>query len=320
MNPIRVTVPATSANLGPGFDAFGVALDLYCTVTVGPREDQRVVSTGKGADELPTDDGNLVWCALRSSCVRFGIDAPDITLHVDNAIPLERGLGSSAAAAVAGAALGRALAHGMGQGRGTAQGVGNPFADQDLIDLAAELEGHPDNAAAAVLGGIVVCHDGVATRLDPTDRLMPVLCVPTTRQSTQAARNVLPHAISLGDAAVNSARAAVVLAGLTGLTAWDPSAMRDVLHEPSRLAMMAESGSLIHALRAAGLSACLSGAGPSVLAVIETGDHAAIEMLRKTAGSQFAVRPSHWDRAGAMVTRRSSVRLYDQATDRQPSI
>ena len=285
-------MPATSANLGPGFDAFGVALDIHLTVTVMPREQRRIVPVGEGEGELPTGDSSLVWHALLRYCARFGVETPEVSLHADNAIPLERGLGSSAAAAVAGVALGRALTRGGGR-------------DQDLIDFAAELEGHADNAAAAVLGGLVVCHDGVAVRLDPTDRLAPVLCVPTDRQSTEAARGILPDAITLRAAAANGARAAVVLAGLAGTIAWDPSAMRDVLHEPARLELMAPSGGLVRALRAAGLGACLSGAGPSVLAVVENGATAAVETIRKAAGREFDVRPSRWDRAGATVHRRT---------------
>ncbi|MGH8902789.1 MAG: homoserine kinase, partial [Egibacteraceae bacterium] len=165
MTTVEVRVPATSANLGPGFDAFGVALDLYFMVRVEPREDRRIVPSGEGADELPTGDDNLVWRALARYCRRFNTATPDVTLYADNAIPVERGMGSSAAAAVAGVALGRALTKAGGR-------------DQDLVDLATEFEGHPDNVAPAVLGGLVVCHGGTATRLDPTDRFRPVLCVP----------------------------------------------------------------------------------------------------------------------------------------------
>ncbi|MGH8900764.1 MAG: homoserine kinase [Egibacteraceae bacterium] len=311
MTTVEVRVPATSANLGPGFDAFGIALDVYFTVRVESREGRRVVPTGEGADDLSTGDDNLVWRALVRYCRRFNTDTPDVTLHAHNAIPVERGMGSSAAAAVAGVALGRALTKAGGRG-------------QDLIDLAAEFEGHPDNAAAAFLGGLVVCHDGTATQLDPTDRLRPVLCVPTIRQSTGAARGVLPEAIQLHQAAANGARAAVVLAGLAGAMAFDPNAMRDVLHEPARFEVMPASGELVHTLRAAGIAACLSGAGPSVLAITETDDRnagrtatartagdrsaayyqSALETIRAAAGRQFNLRMARWDRAGAMVSRR----------------
>jgi homoserine kinase len=291
---LRVTVPATSANLGPGFDAFGVAIDLYLTVTAGPRGDQRVRSIGEGEGELPTDESNLVWRALRSYCVRFGVDVPDVTLTAENEIPLERGLGSSSAAAVAGVTLGRALTSGGGR-------------DQDLIDLAAQLEGHPDNAAPAVLGGLVVCHEGTAIRLEPTDWLVPVLCVPSSRQGTTSARAILPRMIPLRDAAANGARAAIVLAGLAGALAWNPAAMWDVLHEPPRFEVMTASGHLVRTLRAAGIGACLSGAGSSVLAVVSSGDGEAVGMIRQAVGQVpgelFDVRPSRWDLAGASVGR-----------------
>jgi homoserine kinase len=290
---IQIRVPATTANLGPGFDAFGAALDVYFTVTVAEREERRVVPSGEGEDELPTGDDNLVWRALVSYCRRFRAHVPDVSLHAANAIPLERGMGSSAAAAVAGVALGRTLTQAGGR-------------DQELIDLAAELEGHPDNAAPAMLGGLVVCHDGTATRLDPTDRLTPVVCVPVTRQSTQAARGVLPEAIPLHDAAANGARAAIVLAGLAGAMAWDPTAMRDVLHEPTRLEIMAASGELVRTLRATGVGACLSGAGPSVLAVVAAGDVTALQTIRSAAGDGFDVRLCRWDRSGAMLDRGGS--------------
>jgi homoserine kinase len=287
---VEVRVPATSANLGPGFDAFGIALGIYLTVRAGRREERRVVPRGEGAEGLPTDNDNLMWRAFVSYCHRFKVDVPEVTLHADSAIPVERGMGSSAAAAVAGVVLGRALTQAGGR-------------DQDLIDLAAAFEGHPDNAAPAVLGGLVVCHAGVATRFEPTDRLRPVLCVPTARQSTTVARSVLPETIPLHEAAANSARAAVVLAGLTGTMMWDASGMSDILHEPARFEVMAASGELTRRLRASGFAACLSGAGPSVLAITEANDRTAFEVINAAAGEGFNVRVTRWDRAGAMVGR-----------------
>lgn len=292
MTAIEVRVPATSANLGPGFDAFGVALDVYFTVRVARREARRVVPAGEEADGLSTGDDNLVWRAVVSYCERFDTDVPDVTLHTENAIPVERGMGSSAAAVVAGVALGRALTQAGGR-------------DQELIDLAAEFEGHPDNAAPAVLGGLVICRHGSAIRLDPTDRIRPVLCVPATRQPTQGARGILPETVGLHEAAENGARAAVVLAGLAGAIAFDPSAMCDILHEPARLEMMAESGELVRTLRAAGVGACLSGAGPSVLAIIEEDDLTALRTIHDAAGGRFDVRAARWDRAGAMLSRQA---------------
>lgn len=282
---VAVEVPASSANLGPGFDALAAALDVPLTVETIDRQAQRIVTHGLGAGELPTDDGNLIWRGVLAYCERFDVEVPDVSLRAHNAIPLERGLGSSAAAAVAGVTIGRAVA-----------GLGS---DADLIAIATQLEGHPDNAAAALLGGIVVCAEGLARRLDPAGTLRPVICIPDTRQSTTQARGVLPESVSLTDAAANGARTAMLLAGLSGALAWQPEAMRDVLHEPSRFAVMTESGRLVHQLRAAGIGACLSGAGPSVLAIIPCDDHGVVDDVRATTGDGWDVRAVEWHRRGA---------------------
>lgn len=291
---LGVQVPASSANLGPGFDAFAVAVDVRMQVRVSKRGDRRVVVAGEGAGELAEDETNLVWRALERFCDRFGVDPPDVSLEASSAIPLERGLGSSAAAAVAGAALGRAL-------------TDVPARDQDLIDLTAGFEGHADNAAAAVLGGLVVCSDGQARRLEPAGTLRPIVCVPTGRQSTEAARGLLPASVTLAEAAANGARAAVVLAGLCGAMAWDPRAMTDVLHEPARLDAMPRSGALVRKLRGKGFGACLSGAGPSVLAVVPAADPDAVAAVEQLA-SGWQVVAAAWDRAGAVVQRAEAAR------------
>ena len=289
---LQVAIPGSSANLGPGFDSLAVALTLKLTVRVVAESGPKITTKGHGAGEIPTDERNLIWRAAASYCAWAGVELPDVALLAQNEIPLERGLGSSAAAAVAGVVLGQALTGGRG-------------CDDELIAIAADLEGHADNAAAALLGGLVVCREGAATRLEPTDNLQPVAAIPAVRQSTKAARGVLPEQISLADAAANGARTALVVAGLTGLTAWEPRAMQDVLHEPSRLALMEGSGRLVYGLRKAGIGACLSGAGPTVLAVVPARSERALQKLRDLAGDDFEVRPLHWDRAGAVVTRPS---------------
>lgn len=286
MTPVAIEVPASSANLGPGFDALAVALDVTLTVEVSPRRDERVVARGVGAGELPTDDSNLIWTALVAYCRRFGADVPDVSLVSANAIPLERGMGSSAAAAVAGVALGRLLLDAGGT-------------DAELVALAADLEGHPDNAAAALLGGLVVCADGTPTRLEPSECLRPVVCIPHARQSTSQARAVLPDAVALGQAAANGARVAMVVAGLSGHVAWNPAVMHDVLHEPARFEVMPESGVLVRRLREAGVGACLSGAGPSVLAVVHIEDTAGIDAVNNAVDDGWEVRGVHWHRRGA---------------------
>ncbi|MPZ88021.1 MAG: homoserine kinase [Nitriliruptorales bacterium] len=285
---VGVQVPASSANLGPGFDALAVALDLPLIAWTTDREERRVLAEGEGADELPAGEENLVWRALVAYCDWAGTPPPEISVRVRSAIPLQRGLGSSAAAAVAGAALARAFTGGGG-------------GDQDLIDLAAALEGHADNAAAAVLGGLCVVVDGCAHRLEPSETLRPIACIPTARQSTEAARGLLPDEIPLGEAAANAARTATVLAGLSGTMAWRPEAMRDILHEPPRLAAMVASGALVEAVRSVGLGACLSGAGPSVLVIAPAGNGEAASLVARLAGPDWMVRSLRWDRAGAEV-------------------
>jgi homoserine kinase len=285
---VGVEVPASSANLGPGFDVFAVALDVRLTVWTTDRVEQRIVADGEGADELPSDDRNLIWRAFEAYCAWAGVDVPDVSLRARNDIPLERGLGSSAAAAVAGAALGRAVTRGRGR-------------DADLVALVAELEGHADNAGAAVLGGLVVVVNGEARRLEPTEALRPVVCIPHVRQSTAEARTLLPVTVPLADAAANGARAAATLAGLCGAMAFDPAAMTDVLHEPARLGVMAASGTLVADLRERGIGACLSGAGPTVLAVVRSLDESVLDAVRDAAGADFDVRAVRWDRAGAAV-------------------
>lgn len=289
-----VRVPATSANLGPGYDALGVALDVPMLVAAGPRTAERVTSLGAGEGELPTGDDNLVWRAVLAWCDHTGAAVPDVSLTVRSPIPLERGMGSSSAAAVAGLVLAREL-------------VGGDGGTSAVLGLATELEGHPDNAAAAILGGLVLClPDGQVRRATPDGGLRPVLLVPATRQSTDEARAALPAAVPLAEAAANGARVAATFAGLSGLVPLDPATMTDVLHEPTRLGLMPVSGALVAGLRAAGVPAALSGAGPAVLAVVPARDADAVAGVRAIADDVAAglaveveVVASAWDLSGA---------------------
>lgn len=285
---LGVRVPATSANLGPGFDALAVAVDVRMTVWTTDRAERRVLVEDAAVDELSSGDDNLVWRAFVAYCDWAGVRVPDVSLRTSSRIPLERGMGSSAAAAVAGVALARALTAGGGS-------------DHDLIALVAGFEGHPDNAAAAMLGGVVLVVGSRSVRFPPAEFLRPVLCVPDTRLATTAARALLPEVVPHADAAANGARAALVLAGLIGAAAWDAQAMTDVLHEPARFGALPDSGRLVGDLRAHGIAACLSGAGPSVLAIVPAGDDDAVEAVRSAAGAGWRVTACGWDRAGAFV-------------------
>lgn len=290
-----IQVPATTANLGPGFDAFGAAVQQHLFARTVDREDQqRVVTTGEGADELSTDDDNLVWRSFEAFCTRFDVDVPDVALQVANDIPLERGLGSSSAAIVAGVGLARAL-------------TAAPVGDLALARLANELEGHPDNVVPAIMGGLTASVVDDAGRLQvrrigPHARLRPILLVPTTRQHTVAARAVLPESLSRADAAAGSARAAHVIGALAGMWPAIPGAAGDLLHEPARFAVMPATGAVVAALREAGLHAWLSGAGPSAATVVPWHDQQAHETVRTIAGAHdVRVLPLEWDLRGAAV-------------------
>ncbi|MDX1659916.1 MAG: homoserine kinase [Nitriliruptorales bacterium] len=288
-----VRVPATSANLGPGFDAFGLALDLHLTARVAERADRHVVTTGEGDNELPGDDGNLVWRSFVAGCERFGVEVPDVTLLVDNHIPLERGLGSSSAAIVAGVGLARALSEAT-------------ISDQDLATLADELEGHPDNVVPAVLGGLTVSardDDGalVVRRANPHPALTPIAFVPDARQSTVTARDVVPEVLSAVDAAQQAARAGHVIGALLGVWPADARLAGDRLHEPPRLEVMGAGGALLSDLRSHGFHAWLSGAGPTVVAAVHRGEVGSC--MRLADGHDFRPVRLGWDLGGLVSER-----------------
>lgn len=297
-----VSVPATTANLGPGYDAFGAALSLRATFTaVAPgAQDVRVRSHGDAADELPTGDDNLVWRSLVAACTRFGWDVPDVGVVVDSPIPQARGLGSSSSAIVGGIALARLLAGADASVVVRDHAVG----DRELVRLATELEGHADNVAPAVLGGLVACattDDGeLVTRLAPPPPGRAVVVVPTERSLTAEARGVVPASLDRADVVEQAARSGHVLAGLTGAWPVDPRLGGDRLHEPPRLAMLGGPvGELLDRLRAAGHHAWLSGAGPSLAVVVPPGADGLGDDLRAAAATAgHAVRLLDWDRQG----------------------
>jgi homoserine kinase len=308
-----VQVPATTANLGAGFDAFGLAVDRYLTVRSVPRRTQvervRTAPSGSGRagsspvasddalPDLPTDESNLVWRSLVAFCDHHGAAVPDVAIRATNQIPLERGLGSSSSAIVAGLVLGRAL-------------TGVEVGDRDLVVLATELEGHPDNVAPALLGGLVACTTDdagglIVRRVNPTPRLRPLVLVPRARQSTVAARAVVPDALPRSEVAVQAGRAGHVLAALAGVWPVALGAAGDRLHEPARLQVMAPSGAVVAALRARGIHAWLSGAGPAVAAAIPDGTAAGagpLQAAQQVADAHgFALEPLTFELSGALA-------------------
>ncbi|QBR91735.1 homoserine kinase [Nocardioides euryhalodurans] len=259
--PVQVSVPATSANLGPGYDALGLALDLRDTLTGEVTGGGLTVEvTGEGSDEVPRDETHLVVRAMNLAFDEMGQRPPGLRLRCDNAVPHARGLGSSSAAIVGGIALARALVAG-----------GTLLLDDDAaFRLAARLEGHPDNVAPAWYGGFVVSgHEGedfwaVPASVDP--RVSAVVFVPPTPVSTEAARQLLPDTVPHADAAANAGRAALLVTALAGRPEHLHLATRDWLHQTYRRPAMPESLDLVDALRAGGVAAVVSGAGPTVLA------------------------------------------------------
>jgi homoserine kinase len=251
---LTATVPATSANLGPGFDCFGLALDLCNEVAFDLDAEPGVSWDGEGARDLPTDGSDLVTRAIAATAEGAGREAPTGAIRGVNRIPLERGLGSSAAASVAGVALANA-----------ALGLG--LEPTHVLEIAAGLEGHPDNAAAAVFGGFtMVLDDRVVARFDPDPDLRPALFVPAdARVSTEAARDALPQTVPHADAASNAGHAALTAVALLHDPGLLPRAMRDRLHEDVRLALVPEVRATFDRLREAGLAVCVSGSGPTLL-------------------------------------------------------
>jgi homoserine kinase len=257
--PVTVEVPATSANLGPGFDCLGLALDLHDTLTAEVVDSGLAVEIqGEGSDSLPRDERHLVVRSMRTGFEALGVAPPGLVLRATNRIPQSRGLGSSSAAIVGGLALAQALVEGV-----------DPLPDVDLLRLATLIEGHPDNVAPALLGGFVVSgHDGNDTwgvRAPLAPEVSAVALVPPEGVSTEVARGLLPGDVSHGVAAANSGRAALLVAALGGATDALYRATEDFLHQDFRAPAMPKSLELVRTLRAAGLAAVVSGAGPTVL-------------------------------------------------------
>ena len=275
---IRVTVPATSANLGPGFDCLGLALKLYdevtFTITDGPTT---VEVTGEGATDVPLDEGHLVLKAFRRALEVFGFSQPNVKLYCLNRIPHGRGLGSSAAATVAGIMAARALV--IDRDIRTLTGHAAQWIPLDkVLELATEFEGHPDNAAPAIHGGATVSwnENGVpkAVNFEVSKQLRAILFVPQTTLATKKARALLPQQVPFADAVFNVGRAALLVAALSGALNITnlKAATEDKLHQNYRASAMPESAELVSKLRApfgplgiGGSAAVISGAGPSVL-------------------------------------------------------
>jgi len=321
---VTVRVPATSANLGPGFDSLGLALSLHDTVRARVlASGLQVTVTGAGAGELERGEGHLVIRAMRAAFAVIGAQPPGIGISCGNEVPQGFGLGSSAAAIVSGVLAARALAGASG-----AAALG----DDAVLRLATELEGHPDNVAACLLGGLTISWACGASsrgpwrargtrrlaapqvqvaRLTPLSALVPVLCVPAVPLSTHTARKALPAEVPHADAAANSARAALLVAALTSRPDLLLAGTEDFLHQSYRAAAMPATAALIERLRDAGIAAVVSGAGPSVLALTIGGTEpgqAEVASIAEQAGPVWRVMPLGVDTDGAVLLAESVTR------------
>lgn len=300
---VKVIVPATSANLGPGFDTLGVALEMYNVIEMAETGilDDVIEIEGHG-EALERPENNLVWQAAQRVFERLGYRPYGFWIREQIGIPVARGLGSSAAAIVGGLVGANALVERM---------TGRPgLSTDELLQMAVEMEGHPDNVTPALVGGFTVAcmEEGrpLYVRFDPPPQLKAVVAMPEVPLSTKKARGVLPGEIKLADAVYNVSRATLLVAALmSGKLELLSVATKDRLHQPYREALVPGLRAVLQAARDAGaLGVALSGAGPSVIALVQ--DHAeaverAMEAAFQWTGSDCRVRTVGLSRTGARV-------------------
>ena len=297
---MQVQVPATSANLGPGFDSLGLALalqDRYIAQVL----DEQIIDidiSGEGADALPRNEKNLVIKSMYKGFEFLGGKPRGIALRALNVIPHTRGLGSSASALVGGLSLARALVLGGNERMST----------DDMLNLANEMEGHPDNVAAAIFGGATIAwqelqhgHNvALSVQLVVDPRISAVAFIPSTSVSTSKARKMLPDLITHADAVKNSAHTALLVHALQHRPDLLHTATEDFLHQSYRADAMPSSFTLLMKLRRAGVAAFISGAGPTIL-VLHTGGSAEVDELTRAAGDTFTAMALGISRTGASL-------------------
>jgi homoserine kinase len=291
-----VLIPATSANLGPGFDSFGLALDLHNRFEAELADDWSVAIEGEGAGTLRTDGGNRVATAMALAFEALGTPDMRASIGCVNRIPLGNGLGSSSAAIVGGVLLAEELA-------------GKSLGEQARLELAAEIEGHPDNVAAALRGGFTVCwNDGAhvrTARFQPARGLAVVVVVANDELSTKTARAMLPEAVPHADAAFNVAHAGLLAASIaTGRPELLGAALADRLHEPYRASAVVDMQEVHAILRDSGAAGvALSGAGPTIIGLVASDTDEAAHDLAQEVAERAA------DRVRALGTRRAPAAL-----------
>ena len=280
---VTVRVPATSANMGPGYDCLGMALDIWNTVEVrtSPSGESSIVVEGEGTGDLPGDTDNLVYRAMEALWLRVGIGAPAVQVRCNNQIPLKRGLGSSSAAIVGGLVAANRIA-------------GSPLEQHDVLELATEIEGHPDNVTPALLGGmqLVANHLGklVTCPISLPQGLNAVVLVPDVAIATEEARAVLPQQVSRADAVYNMARTAALVNAMASSRPQDLAwATDDKLHQPYRLKLFpAMEAIFVGAMSGGALGVFLSGSGSTILALTQ-GNEQSVAGGMRTAATQAGI-------------------------------
>ncbi|MHC6592343.1 homoserine kinase [Arthrobacter sp. C152] len=279
---VTVRVPATTANLGPGYDSLGLALALHDTLTVESLDTDELVFDlrGEGADTLPRDASHLVIRAMDTAFERLGYRHGGLKVTAENVNPHGRGLGSSASAVVAAVSAANAMVP-----------AGDRRGKDWILQLTSELEGHPDNVAPAIFGGLALSWQDSeqysSTSAHVVESVIPIVAVPNYELSTEAARALLPASVGHHAAAMNSGRAALLIHALTAKPEFLLAGTEDYLHQSYRAEAMRPSAALIAALRKAGYAAVVSGAGPTVLVLANGAEQAgaALEFIESFTGS-----------------------------------
>lgn len=295
MNSVKVRVPATTANLGPGFDALGMALGLYNEVELALADETTVAISGEGEATLPRDDRHLILSSARKLAEEAGKSVAGWRLSQVNRIPLARGMGSSSAAIVGGLVAANEL-------------LQTGLSREGLLDLAARIEGHPDNVAPAIYGGLTVCcaNEALCCLPLPAPCLRVILAVPDFEVSTEAARKVMPQEIPHSDGVFNTMHVAMVVASLaSGRYDLLGCGMRDKLHQPYRAHLVPGFAQVIEAaLQAGAYAAALSGSGPTMAAFADTHEDAIAAAMCQaflSAGVQCKTLVVPVDAEGAVI-------------------
>jgi homoserine kinase len=261
---VTVKVPASTANLGPGFDSLGMALSLYAWIEMSESRTGETVFRfyGDGMEGLPADKSNLLYKVAQLVFDQAGVNVPELEIAMYSDIPLARGLGSSATAIIAALVAANAL-------------IGSPLSDDDLFQLATKLEGHPDNVGASLFGGIVVAAwDGEAAhyaRIEPNAKLETLVAIPAFELATEKARHALPSQLAMADAVYNVGRSSLLVAALAGgELGLIRHAMKDRLHQPYRAPLIPGMTEILErATEFGALGSALSGAGPTLIAFVD---------------------------------------------------